>query len=67
MTATMTATTGSRTAERQRLANEMRGDNAGVFIAPRRESSLLEMLNRITEQNLHKKIETGAPVGNEIW
>jgi antitoxin MazE len=29
--------------------------------------SLTNMLSEITENNVHQCIETGSPVGNEIW
>ena len=29
--------------------------------------NLTDMLNEITENNIHRCIETGMPVGNEIW
>jgi antitoxin component of MazEF toxin-antitoxin module len=25
------------------------------------------MLDEINEQNIHKEVETGSPVGKEIW
>ena len=29
--------------------------------------SLTDMLSKITENNVHRCIETGTPTGNEIW
>jgi antitoxin MazE len=29
--------------------------------------SLTDMLNEITEDNIHNSVETGTPIGNEIW
>jgi len=29
--------------------------------------NLFEMLSRINEENIHKEIETGDPVGKEVW
>ena len=29
--------------------------------------SLSEMLGEITDENIHRCIETGVPTGNEIW
>jgi len=29
--------------------------------------SLTEMLSEITENNVHNCIETGTPIGNELW
>jgi antitoxin MazE len=40
-----------------------------LVIEPIREQTefLDSLLAGITEQNLHCEIETGAPVGNEVW
>jgi len=38
-----------------------------IIIMPIKKSRLSEMLNNINEQNLHAEIDTGKPVGNEIW
>ena len=29
--------------------------------------NLNDLLNEITENNIHQSIDTGTPVGNEIW
>jgi antitoxin MazE len=29
--------------------------------------SLTQLLSRITDDNLHKEVDTGSTVGNEIW
>jgi len=29
--------------------------------------TLEQLLSEVTEDNLHQEIETGAPVGNEVW
>jgi antitoxin MazE len=29
--------------------------------------SLTDMLNEITENNVHQCVDTGTPIGNEIW
>ena len=44
-------------------------DNRGkeIIIKPIRKNKLSEMVNKINDQNLHSEIETGRPVGNEIW
>jgi len=31
------------------------------------EYSLQKLLNNVTSENIHKEIETGKPVGKEIW
>ncbi len=40
-----------------------------LVIEPVRDQAALldSLLAGITEQNLHGEIETGAPVGNEVW
>ena len=38
-----------------------------IIIKPIKKNTLSEMLEKINEQNLHEEIETGSPVGNEIW
>jgi len=39
----------------------------GYFKELRTKNNLSEMLNNINEQNIHKEIDTGNPVGKEIW
>lgn len=38
-----------------------------IVMKPVKKSALSEMLDQITEQNIHGEIETGSPVGKEIW
>ena len=38
-----------------------------IIIKPVQKYKLSEMLNNINKQNIHKEIETGDPVGKEIW
>ena len=38
-----------------------------IIIKPVHKNKLSEMLNDINEHNIHKEIETGGPVGKEIW
>jgi len=38
-----------------------------ILITPIKKNRLSEMLNKINEQNLHVEIDTGKPVGKEIW
>jgi antitoxin MazE len=38
-----------------------------MIIKPVQKNKLSEMLDEINEQNIHKEIDTGRPVGNEIW
>ncbi|MBI3973733.1 MAG: AbrB/MazE/SpoVT family DNA-binding domain-containing protein [Chloroflexi bacterium] len=30
-------------------------------------AELAELLEQVTEQNLHREVDTGWPVGNEVW
>ena len=36
-------------------------------VKPRSTYTLNDMLSKITESNTHRCVETGEPVGNEIW
>ena len=41
-----------------------------IIIEPSKASvsyNLKDMLNEITDDNIHHCIETGTPIGNEIW
>jgi len=38
-----------------------------IVIKPVRKSRLSEMLEQITDQNVHQEVETTGPVGKEIW
>jgi len=38
-----------------------------IIIKPVQKNKLSEMLGKINEQNIHKEIETGGPVGKEVW
>jgi antitoxin MazE len=38
-----------------------------IIIKPMRKSCLSEMLSKITEQNIHEEVDTGGPVGKEVW
>jgi antitoxin MazE len=38
-----------------------------IIIKPVKKNRLSEMLSNINENNIHKEIETGGPVGKEIW
>jgi len=38
-----------------------------IIIKPIQKNNLSEMLSNINEQNIHKEIDTGSPVGKEIW
>jgi len=38
-----------------------------IIIKPIQRNKLSELLSKVSEQNIHKEIETGDPVGKEIW
>jgi len=43
-------------------------DNGGeITIKPVQKYCLVEMLNQVTEENMHEEIKTGVPVGKEVW
>lgn len=48
---------------------EMREEQGRIVIEPirRKEFKLDELVDGITGKNLHEAIDTGAPVGKEIW
>jgi len=48
---------------------EVREEQGRIVIEPirRKEFKLDELLSGITGKNLHEAIDTGAPVGKEIW
>ena len=46
---------------------EINGRGKEIVIKPIKKNKLSEMVNKINEQNLHAEIETGEPVGKEIW
>ena len=46
---------------------DIRDKGKEIIIKPVQRTRLSEMLSKINEQNLHREIETGGPVGKEIW
>jgi antitoxin MazE len=44
-------------------------DKEKIIITPiyEKEYSLKELLDKVTESNLHGEFDTGEPVGKEIW
>jgi antitoxin MazE len=38
-----------------------------IRILPQPKRQLNAMLNGITETNMHEPVDTGTPIGNEIW
>lgn len=47
---------------------EIRLDKEQLIIKPARKRYTLDnLLENITEENLHKEVLTGEPVGQEVW
>jgi antitoxin MazE len=48
---------------------EVREEHGRIVIEPvrRKEYKLDKLLGEITAKNQHKPIDTGAPVGKEVW
>ena len=38
-----------------------------IIIKPLQKYTLSEILSQITEKNIHSEVESGKPVGKEIW
>jgi len=38
-----------------------------IIIRPIKKNNLSDMVSQINEHNLHKEINTGEPIGKEIW
>ena len=38
-----------------------------IIIKPIKKSRLSELLEKISDENIHKEVETTGPVGNEVW
>jgi antitoxin MazE len=54
---------------RQNKLVDLSIDKERIIITPidEREYSLDELLESVSESNLHGEVDTGAPVGKEIW
>jgi antitoxin MazE len=46
---------------------ELENMNNGIYILPKHKTSLKTLLDKITPDNVHEEIDTGAVMGNEIW
>ena len=48
---------------------EIRIKNGSVIVTPVREKeyTLEELLEGVTDENIHREVDTGAPVGKEQW
>jgi antitoxin MazE len=44
-------------------------ENGRMIVEPttQQEYSLEDLLARVTKKNLHSEVDSGAPVGNEVW
>ncbi|HTY62964.1 MAG TPA: AbrB/MazE/SpoVT family DNA-binding domain-containing protein [Acidobacteriota bacterium] len=45
----------------------MQDGNLIVRAAKRRRYRLDELLERVTTKNVHREIDTGEPIGKEVW
>jgi antitoxin MazE len=54
---------------RQNKLVDLSIDKERIIITPidEKEYSLDELLESVSENNLHGELDTGAPVGKEIW
>jgi antitoxin MazE len=41
--------------------------NGEIVIKPQKKETLSEMLNKISSDNIHAEVESGGPMGNEVW
>jgi antitoxin MazE len=46
---------------------EMEIKENAILLKPIKKYSLESLISKISGENLHKEIDTGSPVGNEIW
>ena len=46
---------------------ELDGDRLVITPIPGQSYSLAELLDGVTDENLHEAVETGRPVGTEVW
>ncbi|MCL1817326.1 MAG: AbrB/MazE/SpoVT family DNA-binding domain-containing protein [Spirochaetaceae bacterium] len=46
---------------------DIRDKGNTIIIKPIEKNTLFLLLSKINEHNIHKEIETGGPVGKEIW
>lgn len=46
---------------------EMEVKETTILLKPIKKYSLESLISKISEKNLHKEIDTGSPIGNEIW
>ncbi len=46
---------------------EMNMNKGILVIEPKKQTNLESLVSQITDENLHKEIESGESVGNEEW
>jgi antitoxin MazE len=46
---------------------EIKETGSEIVITPQKKNSLSAMLNQINKKNIHKEINSGDPIGKEIW
>ena len=55
---------------REGIYVKMHGSDNKIIIEPVKSSRsyiLTDILSQITEDNIHQSVDTGMPIGNEIW
>ncbi len=48
------------------ISVEVEENNGSIIITPQRYN-LNDLLNQINKSNIHEEIDTGSPLGKEIW
>lgn len=47
---------------------ELHVKNGSIILTPEKKKyDLKQMIDMISDDNMHKETDTGAPVGNEVW
>ena len=46
---------------------DINDNGSEIVIKPIRKTRLSEMLEKISDENIHQEIGTTGPVGNEVW
>jgi len=46
---------------------EIKDEEHRIVIIPSHKENLKDLLSKVNKSNLHNEIDTGSPVGNEIW
>ncbi len=45
----------------------LRDEKLIVFPSEKQKFTLRQLLGQVTEENLHHEVDTGSPVGGEVW